>query len=559
MKKATLTILALLLGATFALTAQTPARYDIAVVNGMVVDGSGSPWYRADVGIRDGRIAAIGTIDPASATTVIDATGKAVTPGFIDMHTHSDLPLVVDGTAQSKVREGVTLDLLGESASVAPLEGVVAGQFKSDAKRRYGIDVDWSNFTGYFGRLMKQGVSINVASSVAPQQIKRAVIGFTNRPATTEELERMNSMVATAMREGAVGLSAAYEGGGYDNPEETFAMAAVAHKYGGYYGTHVGSEGFQLMEEIKKAIDVADKTGIPVHIYHLKIRGRELWGKVEPAIKMIEDARARGLDITANQYPYTAMQHPWAALFPEWTKDGGPSRILEVLRDADLREKLKRDPRFKQYVAEHGGFAAIVALRFDNPKDKPLEGKSIAEIAKIRGDLDPADTCFDLVLEEGHFVDGVYHNMDEADVKRIMQLPWVSIASDGSALRPDGVLGDGLPHPRSYGTNPRVLGKYVREEHTLKMEDAIRKMTSLPAQILRLKDRGLLRQGYWADVVVFDPATVKDNGTFEVPEQYPTGITNVLVNGVPVIMNGEHTGKKPGKIVYGPGYESRTN
>jgi N-acyl-D-aspartate/D-glutamate deacylase len=251
------------------------------------------------------------------------------------------------------------------------------------------------------------------------------------------------------------------------------------------------------------------------------------------------------------------MQHPWAALFPEWAKDGPPTKILEVLGDADMREKLKRDPRFKQYVAEHGGFEGIVASRFDNPKDKPLEGKSIAEIAKIRGDLDPADTCFNLVLEEGHFVDGVHHNMAEADVKHIMQLPWVSIASDGSALRPDGVLGDGLPHPRSYGTNPRVLGKYVRDEHTLTMEDAIRKMTSLPAQVLRLKDRGMLREGYWADVVVFDPTTVKDNGTYEVPEQYPTGITNVLVNGVPVIMNGQHTGAKPGKIVYGAGYDGK--
>jgi N-acyl-D-amino-acid deacylase len=557
-------VLVAIVTATLALIAQTPAppRYDVAIVNGMIVDGSGNPWYRGDVGIRDGRIVAIGAFsaaDRSAAATVIDAAGKAVTPGFIDMHTHSDLPLVVDGTAQSKIREGVTLDILGESASVSPLEGVVAETFRKDAKSRYGIDVDWTSFTGYFDRLMKQGVSMNVASSVAPQQIKRAVIGYVNRPATPAEVERMKEMVADAMREGAVGLSAAYEGGGYDNPAETFAMAAVAHKFGGYYGTHVGSEGFQLIDEVKAAIAVADHTGIPVHIYHLKIRGRELWGKVDPAIALIEDARARGLEITANQYPYTAMQHPWAALFPEWAKDGPPTKILEVLADADQREKLRRDPRFKQYVAEHGGFEGIVASRFSNAKNKPLEGKSIAEIAKLRGDLDPADTCFNLILEEGRFVDGVHHNMDEGDVKHIMQLPWVSIASDGSALRPDGVLGDGLPHPRSYGTNPRVLGKYVREEHTLTLEDAIRKMTSLPAQVLRLKDRGLLREGFWADVVVFDPSTVKDNGTYEVPEQYPTGILDVLVNGIPVIMNGEHTGAKPGKIVYGPGYERKGN
>jgi N-acyl-D-amino-acid deacylase len=336
-------------------------------------------------------------------------------------------------------------------------------------------------------------------------------------------------------------------------------MAKVAAQYGGYYGSHVGSEGYQLVEEVKKAIMVAEVAGLPVHIYHLKIRGTNLWGKAGGAIQLIEDARRRGLDITANQYPYTAMQHPWGALFPEWAKNGPPGTIVRVLSDQSNRDKLKKDPQFKQYVEEHGGFAGIVASRFSNPKDKPLEGKSIAEIAKLRGDADPADTCFNLIVEEGGFVDGVHHNMSEDDVKAIMRLPWVAIASDGSALRPDGVLGDGLPHPRSYGTNPRVLGKYVRDDHVLTLEDAVRKMTSLPAQILRLHDRGLLREGYWADVVVFDPATVADRGTYERPAQYPVGISDVLVNGVAVVRNGEHTGAKPGKIVYGGGRSVTTS
>jgi len=545
--------------ASLGFVAQPGGRYDLVIVNGSIVDGTGNPWYRADVGIKNGRIAAIGTLGRGAGASIIDAAGKVVAPGFIDLHTHSDIPLLVDGTAQSKVREGVTLDVLGESASVAPLEGVVLDSFRAQMKRHYGLDVDWTTVAGFFDRLRRQGVSINVATSVAPQQIKVAVLGYENRPARSDELERMKALVAAAMRDGAVGLSTAYEGGGYDNAEEIFAMAKVAHEHGGYYGTHVGSEGYQLVEEVQKAIKVAEATGIPVHIYHLKIRGRKLWGQAGPAIKLIEDARRRGLEITANQYPYTAMQHPWGALFPEWAKNGPPGTIVKVLSDRSNRDKLKKDPQFVQYVEEHGGWEGIVASRFSNAADKPLEGRSIAEIAKLRGDRDPADTCFNLIVEEGGFVDGVHHNMSEDDVRMIMRLPWVAIASDGSALRPEGVLGDGLPHPRSYGTNPRVLGHYVRDEHVLTLEDAVRKMTSLPAQILRLKDRGLVREGYWADIVVFDPATVADRGTYERPAQYPIGISDVLVNGVAVVRAGEHTGAKPGMTIYGGGHVSMSH
>jgi len=545
--------------ASLGFVAQPGGRYDLVIVNGSIVDGTGNPWYRADVGIKNGRIAAIGTLGRGAGASIIDAAGKVVAPGFIDLHTHSDIPLLVDGTAQSKVREGVTLDVLGESASVAPLEGVVLDSFRAQMKRHYGLDVDWTTVAGFFDRLRRQGVAINVATSVAPQQIKVAVLGYENRPARSDELERMKALVAAAMRDGAVGLSTAYEGGGYDNAEEIFAMAKVAHEHGGYYGTHVGSEGYQLVEEVQKAIKVAEATGIPVHIYHLKIRGRKLWGQAGPAIKLIEDARRRGLEITANQYPYTAMQHPWGALFPEWAKNGPPGTIVKVLSDRSNREKLKKDPQFVQYVEEHGGWEGIVASRFSNAADKPLEGSSIAEIAKLRGDRDPADTCFNLIVEEGGFVDGVHHNMSEDDVRMIMRLPWVAIASDGSALRPEGVLGDGLPHPRSYGTNPRVLGHYVRDEHVLTLEDAVRKMTSLPAQILRLKDRGLVREGYWADIVVFDPATVADRGTYERPAQYPVGISDVLVNGVAVVRAGEHTGAKPGMTIYGGGHVSMSH
>lgn len=548
----------LLLAITIVASSQQ-APFDVVIFGGMIVDGTGNPWYRADLGIKDGKIQKIGTIAPGAGRKAINAAGKVVSPGFIDMHTHSEIPLLVDGTAQSAVRQGVTLDLLGESSSVAPLEGVVLNEFKQIQKRQYNLDVDWTTVAGYIRRLEKQGASINVSISVPPQQIRRAVIGYENRRATTEELARMKKLVEQAMLEGAVGLSSAFNGGGYDNPEEIFEMAGVAAQYGGYYATHVGSEGYQLMEELKKAIDVAEVAKIPVHIFHFKIRSRNLWGKLGPAVAMIEDARKRGLEITANQYPYTAMQHPWSRLFPDWAVEGPPQRILQLLTDPATRERIKKDPLFLQYVDEHGGFENTVASRIMNAKNKSLEGKTIAEIARLRGDKDPADTCFNLILEEGSYIAGIYHNMSEDDVRMVMKLPWVSIASDGSALRPDGILGDGKPHPRSYGTNPRVLGKYAREEKVLTLEDAVRKMTSLPAQIMRLKDRGTLREGYWADVVVFDPKTVKDVGTFEEPEQYPVGIEHVFVNGVAVIESGNHTGAKPGKVVLGSGYSGRSS
>jgi N-acyl-D-aspartate/D-glutamate deacylase len=541
------------------LQAQQPA-YDIVIHGGMIVDGSGNPWYRADLGIQDGRIAHIGSISPAAGARSIDASGKAVSPGFIDLHTHSDIPLLIDGTAQSRIRQGVTLDVIGESRSIAPLEGVVWDDYRENVGRRYNFtDVDWRTVEGYFNRLERQGISINVATSVAPQQVKRAVVGYEDRAATGQELERMKQLVAQAMREGAVGLSSAFGGGGYDNAEEIFEMAKVAAEAGGYYGTHVGSEGYQLVEEVSKAIRVAEVARIPVHIYHFKIRGRNLWGQVEPAIELIEAARGRGLEITANQYPYTAMSHPWGALFPSWARSGPPGQIVELLKDKTTREKLKQDAVFKQYVEEHGGWEGSVGSGFKNPALKPFDGMTIAEIAKIRGDQDPADTCFDLIVEDGGFPNGIWRNMSEDDVQRIMRLPWVAIASDGAALRKEGVLGQGLPHPRSFGTNPRVLRKYVREEGVLTLEDAVRKMTSFPAQILRLADRGLLREGYWADVVVFDPETVKDQATFEAPKQYPIGVDHVLVNGVVVIDNGEHTGARPGKPIYGPGHDSSTH
>ena len=526
------------------------AEYDVAVRGGRIIDGTGNPWFHADLGVKDGRIASIGRVHASAAARVIDARGLVIAPGFIDLHTHSDVTLLANGDAQSKVRQGVTLDVIGESVSVAPLQGIVLEEYTSDQKWRSNVDVDWTTFQGYFQRVLRQGISMNVASCVAPQQVKRAVVGYENRPATGEELEIMKGLIVESMEAGVVGLSSAWHGGGYEFPEEIIEMAKVAAQYGGYYGSHVGSEGFQLMEEVEKAINIGQATGVPVHIYHLKIRGRENWGKVQDAIEMIETARARGIDVTANQYPYTAMQHPWHRLFPRWVQDMPRDQVIPRFNEKAFRDQVREHPEFIQYTKEHGSWEGIVAARLDAPQLKGFEGKSITEIARMRGQPDPVEACFDLIFEEGAFIHGVYHNMSEEDVKTVMRSPWVSIASDGSALDESA---PGVPHPRSFGTNPRVLGKYVRQERVVALEDAVRKMTSLPAQVMGLRDRGQIAEGYWADLAIFNPETVADTATYQRPHQYPTGIDFVLVNGVLVIDGGNHTGARPGTVVYGPG------
>jgi N-acyl-D-amino-acid deacylase len=530
------------------------ASYDVVIQNGKIVDGSGNPWFYADVAIKNGRIAKIGRIDPKLGKRIIDAKHMVVSPGFIDLHTHTDMPALADGNAESAVRQGVTLDVIGESATVAPLKGQVLEEYKEEAKRREGVDVDWTTLDGYFRRLSKKGTSINIASSVSPQQVRRVVVGYESRPATTAEIEQMKQLVAQAMEEGAVNLSTAFTGGGYRYADEMIAMAKVVAGYGGYYGTHIGGEGEQIDEELNKALRLAEETGIPVHIYHIKVRGKNNFGRVKDIIKKIEAARARGLDITANQYPYTAMQHPWARLFPTWVQDMPRREAIAMLKDGGFRQKVKTDKEFAEYVNEHGGWEGIVGTVFNQPQNKQYEGKSILEISKLRNQSDPAETCFDLVVEESAFVPGVHHTMSEDDVKFVMQVPWVSIASDGGALN---LQVPGKPHPRSFGTNVRVLGKYVRDEKVLTLEDAVRKMTSLPAQTMRLRDRGLLKEGYWADVVVFDPNTVSDPATYENPQQYAKGVPFVFVNGTVVIDNGNHTGARPGKIIYGPGKNGR--
>jgi len=518
--------------------------FDLIIRGGQVLDGTGAPATRADVAVRADRIAAIGDLRARTARRVVDATGLVVSPGFIDLHTHSEMPLLADGTAQSKVRQGVTLDVMGESTSVAPRDGLE--ETGGDAVRP-----DWTTFTGYFERLEKQGISINVIAHVAAGQVRRVVKGYDTSPASPQELARMRELVARSMREGAWGLVTRFESGGPDHPREILEMARVVQSFGGNYTSHTGSEGFDQGKELDFAIRVAEEAKIPVHIFHFKVRARENWGTIGRFIGQLETARARGLDITANQYPYTAMFHGWSAFFPLWMREGGPDRFAERLRDRSLRTRLKSDPDFIAWAKEHGWWEGIVLARARTGKNRQYEGKRIAEIAKLRGDADPMDTCIDLMAEEGGNISGIFHTMSEEDVRTVMKLPWVAIASDGSAINLEA---PGLPHPRNYATSARVLGHYVRDQKVLTLPDAVRKMTSLPAQILGLADRGQIKEGAVADIAVFDPARVRETNSFETPKSYAEGVSFVLVNGVLVIDAGQHTGAKPGRALRGPGY-----
>ncbi len=522
--------------------ARQPA-YDLVIRGGRIVDGTGNPWFAADVGIRGDRIVAVGRLADASAKRQIDAAGLVVAPGFIDLHTHSDLPLLNDGNAESKVRQGVTLDVLGEATTVAPRDGL------PEAKGT------WTDFTGYWRALARNGISINVISEVSYQQIRLVVMGYATGPANAEQLARMNQLAVRSMQEGAWGLVTRFESGGPEHPEEVIEIAKAVAALGGIYVSHIGSEGLQQNKELDFAIRVAEQAKVPVHIFHLKIRGKNNWGTVGKYVARIEEARARGLDITANQYPYTAMQHRWSAFFPVWAREGGPQAFAELLANPAMRQKIKQDKDFLTWVAEHGGWEGIVLGRATQPQNKRYEGMTASQIAKLRGDADPADTCLALMAEEKGTISGMFHTMSEADVRLVMQKPWVAIASDGSAINLDE---DGLPHPRSFSTNARVLGHYVRDERVLSLEEAVRKMTTLPAQILGLRDRGQIREGFAADLAIFDPAGVRETNSFEKTKSYAAGVPYVIVNGTVVIDGGRHTGARPGRPLFGRGYRGTT-
>lgn len=533
--------------------------FDLVIRNGHIIDGTGSPWYSGDIAIRNGRIAAIGKLGNAPATKTIDAHGLTVAPGFIDMLGQSEITVLVNPHLPSKIYQGITTEITGEGNSVAPLNERILRADRA-AFRHYGIDPDWTTYRQYFARLEKQGIGINVADYVGATQIRRVVIGDADRPPMPAELERMKDLVRAAMRDGAMGVSTAlqYAPAPYASTEELIALASEAGKFGGIYATHMRSEGDAVLQSIDEAVRIGREGHVPVEIWHLKAAGKANWGRMPEIVRRIQNARESGVDITADTYAYTAWFNTFSAFIPPWAHDGGDAKLIERLKDPATRARIRKDMQtpaknWDNEWLEVPGPEGILVSVVQNPKLLPLQGKTIAQIAKMRG-KDPIDTICDLLIEDSAFTEVAVFGMSEPDVVLALQQPWVSIDNDSQGTSPEGVLGKEHPHPRAYGTFPRILRKYVREEHKLSLEDAIRKFSALPAQRMRLTDRGVLKQGMWADIVIFDPATVRDVADFEKPNQLAVGMTYVLVNGTPVIAEGKMTNLLPGKVLRGPGY-----
>jgi N-acyl-D-amino-acid deacylase len=534
------------------------ASFDVIIEHGHVIDGTGAPWYAADVGIRGGRIAAIGRLDQAPAKRRVDATGRVVAPGFIDMLGQSELTLLVDPKVPSKVFQGITTEITGEGESVAPVNDAIARE-NAKGLEHYGIKQDWSDFAGYFARLERQGIGINIASYVGATTVREMVIGYGDRAATPAELERMQGVVAQAMRQGAVGVSSAleYAPAPYASTEELIALASTAAQYGGIYATHMRSEQEAIMTAIEETIRIGRDAHVPVEIWHLKAGGVKNFGLMPEIIARIERARASGVDIAADTYAYPAWFNDLSAFIPPWAHDGGKAKLIERLKDKSARERIKKElatpaTDWDNEWQSVPGPEAVQIATVANPRLLDLQGKTLADIAKARG-TDPMDTLFDILVEDDAQTSVAVFAMSEPDIELAAVQPWVSFCNDSSGTSPEGPLGKEFPHPRAYGTFPRVLRKYVREERRMRLEEAIRKFTSLPASRLRLADRGVIKAGMWADIVVFDPQTITDRATFSAPNQLSFGMQWVLVNGVPVIGDGAATGALPGHVLRGGG------
>jgi N-acyl-D-amino-acid deacylase len=558
--RAFLCIAALLLLVTISLPAQsTPQPYDIVIVNGHIIDGTGSPWYSGDIGIRNGRIADIGNLTSAARKQTIDARGQVVSPGFIDMLGQSELSILVDPRLPSKIFQGITTEITGEGDSVAPLNRRIIAADRANYDH-FKITPDWTTFSDYFARLQRQGMGINLASYVGATSVRRMVLGDGDVQPTPAQLTQMEELVRQAMQQGAVGLSTAlqYAPAPYAKTEELIALAKVAAQYGGIYASHIRSEGDSEPQAIDEAIRIGREAHIPVEIWHLKTAGKRNWGKMPQVIAQIEAARASGVDISANTYAYTAWFNSFSAFIPPWAHDGGDAALIQRLRDPDSRARIRRDMLspggdWDNEWQEIPGAEAVEIAVVQNPALLPLQGKRLSDVAALWHE-DPIDALCDFLIKDKAFTSVAVFGMSEPDVVLALQQPWVSIDNDSQGTSPEGLLGQEHPHPRAYGTFPRILRKYVREEHVLSLPDAIRKFSALPAQRLRLTDRGVLRQGMAADVVIFDPTTVRDLATYEKPNQLSQGMDYVLVNGIPVIAHGHMTGALPGKVLRGPGY-----
>ena len=555
-----LLVLLLLLAPVSALAAQSPA-FDLVIRNGRIVDGTGSPWYAADVGIRDGRIAAIGRLEGAQAKRVVDARGSVVAPGFIDMLGQSELSILANPSLPSKIFQGITTEITGEGGSPAPLDDAIVEADRASYDQ-VGVTPDWRTLAEYYARLERQGIGINLATYVGATQVRRMVLGDHDRDPTPAELDRMRELVRQAMRDGAVGLSTSlqYPPAPYAETPELVALAREAARLGGIYATHLRNESDEIVPALDEAIRIGREAGIPVEVWHLKTAGKNNWGRMPEVVAKIDSARRAGVDIAADTYAYPAWFNSLSSFVPPWAHDGGTARLLARLRDPEARRRVRRDIERADAGWDNSwlkipGPEAVLIGAVHNPELRKYQGKTLAEVARARGAA-PIEALLDFLVEDEGYTYVAVFGMSEADVALALEQPWVSINCDSEGSAPEGILSRSHPHPRAYGTFPRILRKYVREERRLTLEDAIRKFTSLAAQRMRLGDRGVLKVGMWADVVVFDPATVRDRATFARPHQLAEGMRWVLVNGVPVIAEGNATGARPGKVLRGPGATS---
>lgn len=534
------------------------APFDIVITNGHIIDGTGSPWYSGQIGIRAGRIAAIGNLDGAPRRQTIDAHGSVVAPGFIDMLGQSELTILVDPRQPSKIYQGITSEITGEGNSVAPLDEAMIAADRATYEH-LKITPDWTTLRQYFARLERQGIGINLASYVGATSVRRMVLGDADVQPSPAQQRQMEALVHQAMLDGAVGLSTAlqYAPAPYAKTEELIGLAREAARYGGIYATHMRSEGNAEPAAIDEAIRIGREAHIPVEIWHLKASGVPNWGKMPSVIAQIDAARAAGVDISANTYAYDAWFNTFSAFIPPWAHDGGDAKLIERLKDPATRARIRKDMLtaggdWDNEWQEIPGPQAVLIAVVQNPQLRPLQGKRLSEIAAMWHE-DAIDAICDLLIRDQAFTSVAVFGMSEPDVVLALKQPWVSIDNDSQGTAPQGLLGQEHPHPRAYGTFPRILRKYVREEHALSLEEAIRKFSALPAQRMRLVDRGVLKRGMWADIVIFDPATIRDLATFEQPNQLSEGMEYVLVNGTPVIAHGNMTGALPGRVLRGAG------
>ena len=537
---------------------QRGTQYDVVIRNGTLYDGTGKAGVVGDVAINGDKIMAVGKWENVHGKTEIDATGLAVTPGFINMLSHSEESLIEDGTSQSDIRQGVTLEVLGEGSM-----GPMTEQMKKDAMEAQGdikYKIEWTSLGEYLDYLEKRGISTNIASFVGIGTARANIIGFANRAPNAEELEKMRGIVRQAMEEGAMGVTCAliYTPDFFMKTDELIEMSKVAAQYGGMYVSHMRSEGNKFLEAVDESMRIAKEAGVPVEIYHLKAAGRSNWPKLEQVIKKIEQARAIGLNITADMYTYPAGATGLDASMPPWVQEGGFKEWKKRLQDPEIRKRVKQEmstPTDKWenlYLA--AGAKNMILIAFKQDSLKYLTGKTLPEVAAMRG-KSVEETAMDLVIDDDTRVGTVYFLMSEENIKKQITQPWVSFGSDAESMAPKGNFMKSNPHPRAYGNFARLLGKYVREEKVISLEEAVRRLTTLPAQNLKIKDRGALIPGHFADVVVFDPGKIADHATFDKPHQYSTGVAHVFVNGVQVLKDGEHTGAKPGRVVRGPGWK----